>query len=242
MENECMSEVGAASLATAAQLPASLPDFEVADPPGAPTNAPGRVLDAPVVTIRPWTDPVIDVIGFDPRSRYVERFWLGILGPSTTWLLRHVAAGLDQQPDGFELPLALTARELGLGDRSGRHSPFMRALWRCHQFEMARFEGDCFMVRRRLPPLNRRQLQRLPESVQQAHRAWQEERLGVAPAEADRRRARALAITLLEIDPDASAVETRLTAWGVHPAAAGEATEWAWRRHTVAAAAAVTGE
>jgi hypothetical protein len=37
--------------------------------------------------IRPWPDEVIDALGFDPRSPYVETYWLGILGPSTTWSL-----------------------------------------------------------------------------------------------------------------------------------------------------------
>ena len=38
------------------------------------------------LAIRPWADEVIDRVGFDPRSPYVERFWLGVIGPSTTWL------------------------------------------------------------------------------------------------------------------------------------------------------------
>ena len=33
------------------------------------------------IHVRPWPDPVIDAVGLDPRSAYVERFWLGILGP-----------------------------------------------------------------------------------------------------------------------------------------------------------------
>ena len=45
-------------------------------------------LTLPIV---PWVDPVIDSLGFDPRSTYVETFWLGILGPSTTLLLRRIA-------------------------------------------------------------------------------------------------------------------------------------------------------
>ena len=36
-----------------------------------------------VLHIRPWPDDVIDKLGFDPRSPYVEDFWLGILGPSS---------------------------------------------------------------------------------------------------------------------------------------------------------------
>ena len=43
-------------------------------------------MDAQTLAIRPWPDPVIDAVGHDPRSSYVEHFWLGVLGPSTTWL------------------------------------------------------------------------------------------------------------------------------------------------------------
>ncbi len=44
-----------------------------------------RRLDELVLHIRPWSDDVVDKLGFDPRSSYVEDFWLGILGPSTVW-------------------------------------------------------------------------------------------------------------------------------------------------------------
>ena len=204
--------------------------FQLVDPPGLP---PGFGDDG-TVSVRPWPDDVIDTLGFDPRSAYVERFWLGVLGPSTTWLLRRMAAAFDRSPAGFELPLALTAREIGLGDKGGRHSPFMRALWRCRQFDLARVDRDGLEVRRRMPPLNRRQLVRLPEETQAAHQAWQESRLGAAAADADRRRARALALTMLEIDPDAATVEERLRTWGVHPGVATEAARWAWERHAAA--------
>src|SRR5437588_497540 len=105
------------------------------------------------LTVRPWPDSVIDAVGHDPRSHYVEQFWLGVLGPSTTWLMRRLAAELETQPSGFELPLADTARALGLGDKGGKHSPFVRALGRCCQFELARPDGDAAMaVRRKIPP------------------------------------------------------------------------------------------
>lgn len=35
-----------------------------------------------VVRIHPWFDPLVDESGHDPRSRYVERFWSGVLGPT----------------------------------------------------------------------------------------------------------------------------------------------------------------
>src|SRR5438874_7497315 len=99
-------------------------------------------LSGDTLHVRPWPDPVIDAVGHDPRSSYVERFWLGILGPSTTWLLRRLAAGLEAQPSGFSLCLSETAQSLGLGHKGGRHSPFVRALARCVQFDLAQPQGD----------------------------------------------------------------------------------------------------
>ena len=55
------------------------------------------VTPDPLHVVR-WHDPLIDQLGYDPRSRYVEQFWLGVLGPSTTLLIRHLADALD----GFE--------------------------------------------------------------------------------------------------------------------------------------------
>jgi hypothetical protein len=125
------------------------------------------------LTVRPWVDEVIDQLGFDPRSPYVEQFWLGILGPSTTWLLRRIAAGFDHEPEGFELPLAETARSLGLGDRGGRHSPFLRSVNRTIQFGMATTAGTGpLLVRRRVPPLARRQIDRLSPDLQESHERW----------------------------------------------------------------------
>src|SRR5438552_10418737 len=89
------------------------------------------------LAVRPWPDPVIDAVGHDPRSAYVEQFWLGVLGPSTTWLMRRLASGLEAEPAGFELSLPDTARALGLGEKGGRNSPFVRALSRCCQFDLA---------------------------------------------------------------------------------------------------------
>ena len=75
--------------------------------------------DTPTLLVRPWADPVIDQVGHDPRSIYVERFWLGILGPSATWLVRHLVDRLDAAPDGSDLDLDECAAALGLGRRPG---------------------------------------------------------------------------------------------------------------------------
>ncbi|MBW3580046.1 MAG: hypothetical protein KY431_03305 [Actinobacteria bacterium] len=188
--------------------------------------------------VRPWPDPVIDRVGHDPRSAYVERFWLGILGPSTTWLLRRLAGQLEAAPAGFELVLADTARSLGLGGE-GRSSPFMRALARCCQFQLAAPEDDGVLaVRRKLPPLNRRQLARLPEAVQVEHQRWLDDDLRTPSLDKLRRRTRSLALSLLELGEDVEATERQLLRWRFHPTLCQEAALWAWQRHTQALAQA----
>src|SRR4051812_49804380 len=91
-------------------------------------------LSTDALTVRPWPDDVIDAVGHDPRSHYVERFWLGILGPSTTWLLRRVAAGLEASPAGFDLSLTETARSLGLGGEGGTTAVLLDPRF-CRPFE-----------------------------------------------------------------------------------------------------------
>ena len=102
-------------------------------------------LPVDVVHVVPWVDPVIDALGFDPRSDYVELFWLGVVGPSTTWLMRRLVAGLDRAPEGFALDLAETAQAIGIGGNGGgaggRNSPFARTLVRACQFGLAQTNG-----------------------------------------------------------------------------------------------------
>ena len=185
-----------------------------------------------ILPVRPWPDGIIDALGHDPRSAYVERFWLGILGPSTTWLLRYVANRLDETPEGFDLDLAATAQALGLGSKGGRHSPFMRALSRCCQFDVAEARPDgTLAVRRKLPPLTRRQVMRLSPELIAAHQAWQESELATPVHEQQRRRSRRLALSLIELGEDVQATEEQLSRWRFHPALCREAALWAAERH-----------
>src|SRR3954465_6679691 len=109
--------------------------------------------------IEAWSDPLIDRLGHDPRSAYVERFWLGILGPSTVLLMRRLAHDLDDHPDGFTIDLVDTARSLGVGMRGGRQSPFMRTIDRVCRFGAARWQTpERLAVRRKLAPLTRAQV------------------------------------------------------------------------------------
>ena len=167
-----------------------------------------------------------------PREPYVERFWLGVLGPSTTWLLRRLVGGFDDQPEGFDLSLGETARPLGLGDRGGRHSPFLRTVNRMVQFELAQVRpgAACWPCGASCPRSTGARLQRHSPAMQDAHDRWQAEQLKEPPGEQLRRRCRLLALSLLELGEDVEAAERQLLRWRYHPALAREAAVWAWDR------------
>ena len=122
--------------------------------------------------VRPLPDPVLDSLGHDPRSPYVERFWLSILGPSALLLLRRLATRLEASPEGFEIEPLEWALELGLGARGGKNGPFWRSVDRACRFGAARRNAEVLAVRRRLPPLTLRQVERLPAHLRTAHAAW----------------------------------------------------------------------
>jgi hypothetical protein len=188
-------------------------------------------LPEPTLHVVPWHDHVIDLLGHDPRSPYVERFWLGVLGPTCTVLLRHVAAGFDHHPDGFDLDLEDTARAIGLGMRRQPNGPFHRGLARIVNLRMGQLLGDgSLAVRHRLPPLTRSQLDKLPPALRDEHRRWTEQDRREPTAEERRTRARRLALSLLELGESTEATEQQLHRWKVHPAMAHEAMRWAEQR------------
>jgi len=126
----------------------------------------------PCAHIRPWVDRLVDERGHDPRSAYVERYWLGVIGPTATLIMRRFADEFDRLPDGFVVDLAHTATTMGLSYGKGEHSPFGRALHRCVMFGLAQPTADGLAVRRMFPNVAQRHLSRLPEDVQAAHHDW----------------------------------------------------------------------
>jgi len=179
------------------------------------------------IRVMPWPDPVLDAVGHDPRSWYVETFWLPTLGPTALLLLRHLADRFDDNPKGVQLPVADTAAALGLGPREGQSSPLIRSLARLQQFELACSDGDTTIaVRTTLPPVHRRHVRRLPTALQARHAEWVEAQAS-SPLDIARRRARRFALTLLMQNEPIDAVERALHAGGFHPALAHEAVRWA---------------
>ena len=125
------------------------------------------------LVVRPWWDPDLAVAGFDPRSTYVERYWLGVLGPSVVFLLRRLTRGLEEHPSGFQITLADTSRAIGLGGGIGRQAPINRTIDRACMFTtMRRVSATELQVRAHLPQLNQRQLSRLPLAVRNSHAHW----------------------------------------------------------------------
>jgi hypothetical protein len=117
--------------------------------------------------------------GYDARSSYVEQFWLPVLGPSTTLLIRHLNIRLEHDGEGVILEAALTARALGLGEHPGRHAPFLRAVRRAIDYDLIsvgeRDEKSSetevpILVRRLVPLLPKRLAERLPEPLAREHR------------------------------------------------------------------------
>jgi hypothetical protein len=205
----------------------------LASTPASPTACPPDHL-----RFVPWPDAVIEQLGHDPRSAYVERFWLPVVGPSATWLARRISVRMEAAPEGFTAHLGDLAREIGLGTKGGRHSPILHTVDRLAGFGIAqRVRADTLAVRRRLPPLTRTQVARLPTGLRQAHDQWIEAQAArrsapVVPHPADvRERARRLALSLAEMGEDQDSIERQLHRWRFHPAIAYESASWAWSRH-----------
>ncbi len=187
-------------------------------------------LSHPDVPLRiaPLRDPVIDALGHDPRSTYVERFWLVILGPAAVLLLRLFADELDHRPDGYTTTLPEVCQSLGLRFKASSENVVVHALERLCVLGLARLEpGNTLLVRRSLPSLAARQLHRLPADLRDDHRRW----LDAHPQQPDharqRDRARRLAVALVEMGDELDVVERQLHRWGYHPALAHDAIRWA---------------
>lgn len=198
-------------------------------------SRPPLPFDLPLDRLRvtAWHDPVVEAVGHDPRSPYVERFWLALLGPSTTFLVRRFATELEAHPEGFDLDLEETARAVGLGMRGGAGGPFLRAIARTGQFHITRAAGPgAIAARTRVQTLTHHQVERLPVSLREEHAAWVQATSAEPDADQRRTRARRLALSLLELGESLEATELQLHRWKVHPALAHEALRWAVARRS----------
>ncbi len=184
--------------------------------------------DLTKIRVEPWTDHVTAEFGHDPRSGYVERFWLSTVGPSALWLLRTFAYGFDSAPDGYQLDVHNVARALGLGDRTGRHSPVQRAVDRLCHFDLAYVRGNVtLVVRREVPWLDERKVSRLPAPLRVEHDDWESAELAQSAMLAARRRAASIAIACARSGGTADDIAQQLTTWRYPATGVAELTAWA---------------
>ena len=177
------------------------------------------------IQISAWIDPMVETLGFDPRSSYVEHFWLPILGPSCIFLLRRLAYAFDLDTATQEVSLREVSFEIGLGSPKGYGNSITKTLNRCIQFDMAKLlPNGTLTVRRSLPPLNQRQLARLPIDLQDLHETLI---TGNSPNRDGtvRRRSIQLAVSLLDYQSNEQDAIESLLRWRVDPTIASEALD-----------------
>lgn len=163
---------------------------------------------------------------FDVRSQYVETFWLPIIGPSSTLLLRKLAGLFDMNPHGFSIEPAELSAEIGLGSKLSRRSPFMRTLQRLSVFQLAYQDGPVLYVKRQIPELSHHRLIRLPLRLQELHHQYDGIEADLNPQRGQQlKRARRLAQTLADLGDSRFEIETQLAHWQFHPAVVWDAVD-----------------
>lgn len=131
-------------------------------------NRPDHQPTPPRLVITAWEHPLLDRLGHRPGSPYIEHVWLPILGPSTTWAYQHLARHATTHP-GTAIDTAELAAGLGLSTATGPNSVLSRTLHRLVAFGAAQRHDDTLTVRRALPDIPARQLDRLPAPARLAH-------------------------------------------------------------------------
>ena len=122
-----------------------------------------------------WTfgaSPDIPIEGHDARSRYVEEFWLPVLGPTCIVILRHLA-DLLRGHSSFGISLKELPHHFGLGSGCGPNSVFGRSITRLVAFEMAELQGpSSVLVNTVVSWLSDAQVAHLHPWLQIRHRYW----------------------------------------------------------------------
>lgn len=125
---------------------------------------------APLLRVEPWSDPVVEAVGHDPRSAYAHEFWLPIVGPSALLVTRKLLERLEAAGGPCEVDTAELALSVGLGAGGGRNSRIAATLGRLTGFGLAHIgrAGDdttTVMLRTAWAPLTRSQALHLPPSL-----------------------------------------------------------------------------
>lgn len=125
---------------------------------------------APTLSVVPWWDPHLAIVGHDPLGEYAETHWLPVLGPSALLALRWISRELHRNPAGVVVRHRDFAKALGLGARLGSDAPSVRCLDRLCYFELARADPEAkawrgLAVRTHVPTLPQHLHKRLPSRI-----------------------------------------------------------------------------
>jgi hypothetical protein len=132
-----------------------------------PTGAQEHEAFPSELQLVPWVasvDPTTDHLSTGPE---VERYWLPVLGPTSTVILRNLGARLAASPEGCRVGMADLARRVGLGTRATRNSPAARAIDRLCYFGIANRQGGVLALRTLVPPVPAYLSQRLPRDLRE---------------------------------------------------------------------------
>ena len=128
-----------------------------------------RLIHHGRMMITPWHDAALRDHGFPTLSRYVEWYWLPILGPTALLALRRMASAFEWYSNGYECHVEELASSLGLTYTDGTHNPFTRAVSRLMYFGVVRGTAHSLDVRTHLPIVPHAHLTRLHPGLQASH-------------------------------------------------------------------------
>ena len=128
-----------------------------------------RLIHHGRMMITPWHDESVSQHGFPTLSRYVEWYWLPILGPTALLALRRMVSAFEWYSNGYESHVEELASSLGLTYTEGTHNPFTRAVSRLMYFGVVRGTAHSLAVRTHLPLVPTTHLQRLHPGLRASH-------------------------------------------------------------------------
>jgi hypothetical protein len=148
---------------------------------GLPHTCAYRFPPSGLITVTPWRQASI----FRPcplaDCRYLEEFWLGILGPTATWLARHLSRLVVTQSDADRSQLGVTVdiselgARLGVSSRPLHDSVLVRGINRLVMFNFVTPTGvdkSALAVRASTPRVSDRLVARMHPSHRHTHRLW----------------------------------------------------------------------
>ncbi len=122
--------------------------------------------------LRTWTDPPGGGIGVDPRSPYVDHFWVPAIGPVAVCMAQLLIRTVNRESAGLVVALTDLATRLGVGVGETGLAALGEAL---HALEAAAVvqlaEDGSVLVRSELPYLGPTELAHLPQTLRATHQA-----------------------------------------------------------------------